>query len=341
MDIVLVILFLLLICSIKLRKDEGGELSPKSLLPVRGICAIAVVMHHISQKTTGELQYIFHFFNDVGYLCVAVFFAISGYALSVQYDKNSNYLKGFLKKRYTQLFLPYIFTTLAVLVFYVVLDVVNGNNILQQMASRVFDMFRYGVTILPNSWYIEILAALYLLFYIVYKLFGQKKFLRFSLLLLGILIIMTVCKLLGYGVWWYNSILAFILGVLYYEYTISKFYKSTPKWFGIVVSVFFLCIINIIFRRSYLILTELSACICAVLVFQFLRILKFNSKILDYIGSRSYEIYLCHGIPMLFIQQLNIEINDILYFIIVAIISIIMAELLHRICKKMLLSNGT
>ncbi len=343
MDILLIFLLLFLMKSLSIRGKEPGALRAGELLPIRGICAMVVVLHHVEQRTAGSYRYLFRYFSLAGYLAVAVFFAISGFALSAQYEKNPNYLRGFLRRRYPSVLLPYALATAVSLGRYLVLDLLAGENVMGQMGLRLYQMFRNGTPILLYSWYVEVLAVLYLLFYCIYRLAGEKKVLRFVLLSAGTWGIGAVCRYLGYGEHWYNSLLAFLAGILYFEYSKSKHYRPGPRPWGILLSGGLFGILLVLHNRDWsnLLWTELSAALWAVFVFQLAEAFRFRSKILQYLGSRSYEIYLCQGIPMQVIAKLGIIKNDVVYCLTVTAITLFLAEILHRACKPLLSRVGT
>ena len=85
-------------------------LSLDNTLVVRGFAAISVVLCH-----TGIPVFYRH-----GYLFVAIFYFFSGYGLMYGILKKKDYLKGFLKKRFLSLMIPYwVATLLYILLFFI------------------------------------------------------------------------------------------------------------------------------------------------------------------------------------------------------------------------------
>ncbi len=329
MDILIIILAVCALACVRIRKkDEGGELSAAAQLPVRGVIAIIVILHHVAQEIAAP-QSIFYYFVYIGYLAVAVFLAVSGYALLAQYNKNPSYLKGFFRKRFSSLLVPYIIATLIMLAFYTISDLIGGKSIPELWAWLFSGMFINGSPILPYSWYVETIAALYIVFYLAFRFVKNKK-VKLVLLFAGIFAIVGLLLLLGYGEWWYKSIFAFGIGALYFEFSKSKLYDSIPRWAGILGSM-------LLFLLSKVLLGGIadaivSSSLFGILVFQLLRAVKLKGKLLEYLGSRSYEIYLSQGIVIKTVWLFNIK-NNILFFLLTLGGCIILGEALHRLSK--------
>ena len=79
---------------------------------LRGLFAIAIVLHHLSQEATRTGGYLFRHFAYTGYLYVAFFFFLSGYGLQKSYIASENYKNGFLQKRLPKILLPYAIVAL-------------------------------------------------------------------------------------------------------------------------------------------------------------------------------------------------------------------------------------
>lgn len=85
-------------------------------LPLRGVLAMGIVIHHISLRVVDAIpggMWIFPQFQFWGAPIVAVFFFLSGYGLMVSLiTKGENYLDGFLKKRLLKIVLPLVLCSL-------------------------------------------------------------------------------------------------------------------------------------------------------------------------------------------------------------------------------------
>ncbi len=92
LPIVLLLLLLLLLKAKAVRPLSGFNedyLSLDTGKALRGFFALVVVFHHLAQQT--ETGLLFHRFTHAGYLCVAVFFFLSGYGLQRSHMNSPRY----------------------------------------------------------------------------------------------------------------------------------------------------------------------------------------------------------------------------------------------------------
>lgn len=89
-----------------------GKFSPSATLPLRGIMAIGIVLHHVALRVdaaTPDSPWWLSQFCSWGAPIVSVFFFMSGYGLLVSLkSKGTLYLDGFLKKRLSKVVLPLV-----------------------------------------------------------------------------------------------------------------------------------------------------------------------------------------------------------------------------------------
>lgn len=123
-----------------------------------GIAALFIIFHHIAQEwpfygVTREL----YFFYDIGYLLVSVFFFTSGYGLTLNADRDPEYMKNFGRRRLPVVLVP----------FYVVNILFALNYIAVGKASAPKIIFGVlGLTQLnPNGWFPYVLLLFYLVFW--------------------------------------------------------------------------------------------------------------------------------------------------------------------------------
>ena len=113
MDIFILLLISLFVYLIP--RTDVDYLSNKSTKSLKGLLALLIIFHHISQKiTTGEN---FSNFEYMGRYIVALFFFLSGYGLYFQYSNNATYMENFLKKRLVRIFIPF-FVFIVIYVIY-------------------------------------------------------------------------------------------------------------------------------------------------------------------------------------------------------------------------------
>ena len=303
----------------------------ESTIPLRGIFAILIIFHHISQRTScGD---IFKTLSYFGFLNVSIFFTLSGYGLLYQYkNKGKKYLDDFLSKRFTSILIPYVIISFLYFILRNVLDIKTN-------VKDVFLGLINGAPIVSFSWYVLALCYFYLLFFISCKLFNKNLHLLLSVFW-GTCLYCLFCYLKGFNTWWYNSIFSFLFGLLCYFYKVKPNFKLQKLNIYLKILIIFFSFIfcfgachllNIKVLRLFF--EEASSCLFSLLVLMICRKIKVNNKLLNYLGTRSYEIYLVQEIPILIFRSKNLLFtnNDIIYSLLIIFISIIFAEVLYRL----------
>ncbi|MDU7016358.1 MAG: acyltransferase family protein, partial [Streptococcus mitis] len=202
MDIIILLLITLLIYLLPQNKEY---LNVKSTSGLRGFLAIGIIFHHLSQWVTSGDE--FSNFSYMGTYIVSIFFFLSAYGLYFQNENKKNYLDNFLVKRLSKILVPF-FSISLIYMFYRFL---NG----QLMDLNFFaNLFKKGSTIIYNGWFVDIIILMYIFFYISFKFFRNKSI---SIVINTIFVIGYICLAikLGYSVWWYNSALAFVIGLIW------------------------------------------------------------------------------------------------------------------------------
>jgi peptidoglycan/LPS O-acetylase OafA/YrhL len=75
---------------------------------LKGICAILILLHHISLYAPQTFAFPISLFQRIGCLVCAVFFLLSRYGIYLSYERDANlFIKGF-GKRMAKLLLPFI-----------------------------------------------------------------------------------------------------------------------------------------------------------------------------------------------------------------------------------------
>lgn len=112
LDFLLSLVFGLAIISIQPSENLiNRDLSIQSTNNLKGFSILIIVLHHLSQRTAFGLSksaYWLSRFNVVGRLAVAIFFFVSGYGLTRQFQqKGQDYLHHFLRKRIVPIIATY------------------------------------------------------------------------------------------------------------------------------------------------------------------------------------------------------------------------------------------
>lgn len=84
-----ILLILILIFSSIRKQDKYVLLEKASTIFIRGIAIIFIMFHHIVQHTNANNGVVWYF-NLIGYICVAIFFLLSGYGNTFSYKNNKS-----------------------------------------------------------------------------------------------------------------------------------------------------------------------------------------------------------------------------------------------------------
>ena len=174
---------------------------------LKGICAVAVVTHHVFNLTgMGSSIGLGPVLTALGYLAVSVFFALSGYGLAFSYNQNGGgYLSSFIRCRVMPIYVVYC----AAILIYGALMFFAGINYSWGDFTK---SFCFGGTIVPHGWYFQVIVLFYLIFYIAHK-FSNRPLLFIFALTIGYIV---ACFFYGLSSIWYECALCFDLGFLFF-----------------------------------------------------------------------------------------------------------------------------
>ena len=332
MDIFILLLISLFVYLIP--RTDVDYLSNKSTKSLKGLLALLIIFHHISQKiTTGEN---FSNFEYMGRYIVALFFFLSGYGLYFQYSNNATYMENFLKKRLVRIFIPFfVFIVIYVIYRATLGEVVNVDFFLSFWEDHS--------NIIYNGWFINSIIVLYVIFYISFKS-KDTKIAVFKLVFLTLVYIFWKAYQ-DHGDWEYVSIMAFLLGIFWMKYRVSIDKFIEKKYFIFLISF---SILMYVFRHYEDIMKDIGITnryvyygivgnLCTmVFVVYFLLLtnkLNFSNKYLDFLGDISFEIYMIHGLVMHYLGKFFVSsgVNDVLYTIVVLFVSIIFAYYIKKL----------
>ena len=232
------------------RQFNEDAFSLDAMTCLKGVMALFVVFHHLSQKKLFQETGTISLFEQIGFLFVGIFFFTSGYGLYKSFVTRPNYLNGFLKRRV----LPILISYYVMIAVYAVYHIISGSTF-----TPVEWIFKLSGLILINSqgWFVPVIILMYLTFYFVFK---SEKLRKYGIpILLAVTIIQGAifcimnhfawylgdgagwwmkdgafdnipwwggfCVLPFEGEWWVNSTIGFVLGI-----AIAKHEKPFLEW---------------------------------------------------------------------------------------------------------------
>ena len=281
---------------IKGKKNIDDIFNPTETNFLRGISALMVMFFHYSQYLVpADLMFWYWFF---GYLSVGFFMFVSGYASYIQYSKKGEAIfKGYIIKRAIRLYIPFV----VVDTIYAICNRVSLHNyirsLLTLMTARGNDPTKWS-----SVWFVWAIFYLGIVFFISFKFAKSKKkaLIMHLLLTIGYIVVMY---LLGFGFWWYNTVLAYFYGILFAIYK-KQIVEFISRFQFLLVPVSLRGVLGLVYYMSkgHYTFWPQSACVilslvCIVYIFSKVEIRK--QHILNLIGIASLELFLIQGLRLL------------------------------------------
>ena len=336
------------------RKNAGTEdfLNIRQTRSVQSAACIGIILHHLSQQVTnyGSLDKgLITVFSYAGILFTALFFFFSGYGLMISLQNRTDYLHTFLQRRLPTVLIPFWLCNAVILI-----------------VNRLFYGIRYsfdqavlyipGINLINgNGWFIIEIVIIYIMFFALFSMFRNRDI---ALVLLTVAVFgLIACGFFSghdpnnrrwfKGEWWYNSTIAFALGLWY-----ARFKNKLDRFFSIhyrTMSVLFFLLFIVLFRfsvycvrrfgyyydlsisvgRRYASITLISqsaACIAFVIcIILLLMKMVIGNRILESLNKIRLPLFLLHGY---FVSTVfgNIKMNAFLKFGAVIICSVLAAS---------------
>lgn len=303
-----------------------GFISKDNTNLLRGVCVLLILIHHFSQQLF-DVSYLKPF-KYIGVFAVALFFFLSSYGMTVSLTKNPDYLKNFLFKRFSKIYIPYLIIntiTLIIMVLfydasYTILDVV---------------LFVSGFKLIDASlWFVHRILIYYIVFYLSFKFFSKKKAL-ISVFLFTI-VYCVICFQFGRGIWEFRTAFSFPLGILFGLYH-NKIYKLATSNYIKITALCALCFFSTVYLYGFtdvypLITSALTAVFSILLVLLLLMKVNIVSKPFSFLGNISYEIYLVH-MKVLVISYSIVHITQSYFLYVYLGIVVLVAFLFNKMLK--------
>lgn len=322
-----------------LRNINDKYISVETSVCFKGIFAVVVMLHHLSQRINPVYPY--KEFLDMGYLAVAVFFFLSGYGLQKKNITDPLYSKGFLLKRLPAVIIPAI---IVAAIFWIKAAM---SGIYHSIPSILFSVWT-GNTFVPNSWYIVNIVAFYVVFGILMKVFKKSNFLIIGSVVFYIAWVLW-CFVTNHGLWWYSATHLLVVGLFWATYEKELMHFIRKVYFVIAPLIWFSFLLIFGFRNKIIALPvpgieimirPVTSAFFVAGLFLFSMKFQTGNKATKFLGKISYEIYLIHGFFILVFRGNNINIeNDFIFMIAVMCATIIGAFIFNKINEFLLKQN--
>lgn len=331
--IVFLLIFVILIIIIALgikQENNALYLSKQSTQCYKGIAAILIFLHHISQQI--DLPNVCIPFKFIGFIMVGVFFFLSGYSLMINYLGKKKYLEGFLRKRMLGIYIPY---WMVAIILYVI-------QIMTRVPHTGFHLFNVliGDASYTNLWFTTSIIIVYVMFYFCGRFCKMNKQLMLKWMFLAICLYSWCCYYFRLPSQWNASISAFWFGMFWagYKSRIEKLCVSRYTINLVVSSLLFVLLFSFRLLMTYMIrddgiiqtvLRNLITVLFVNMVMLIVQKISIRSGILEWFGQISYEIYIVHFVLLYPLMSILGRTNLFVFFVFMS--SIIIAYAINRI----------
>lgn len=276
--------------------NHDNFLSKQTTNHIKGVLVCMVIISHLSGRVQLFSNSIFGtIFGACGYLAVSMFFFLSGYGLYEQYRKNPEpYIRRFPGKK----ILPYYAMCCAVIVIYLVRDLLFGSVSWSQLAKSFF----VGDTIVDNGWYLQAQLALYIIFFLSFRLLKHKGVWLVAALLI---LYCAICAAAGMNEFWYEAVLCFAFGIVVSKNKecivgILQGKLRTALWLAGVFAAFAVTLLmgnKAILPENARIVVKMISTVCFTsVVVLALSLINTENPVTAFLGKYSFEMYVLQGL---------------------------------------------
>ena len=317
MIILFVILLLVATYGMRFSSFHKDYMSLSSTNAIKGIFAVIILYSHMSgylvlSDTYGDRNYV-AVLKYIGQMMVAPYLFYSGYGLMESVKTKPDYKKSFLRKRVLKILIHF---DLAVVLYIIT----------QGLLGHFFSVYVYLTSLIGwssvgnSNWFIFDILILYICFYIALWYVNKRKD---TSILVGraiFLVCLILCVLLWYFLykvkgnsWWIDTIFTFPLGIAYsvYKKRIDNLMKNNSTY----CLAFFLLFVMIVVWHYFWGVDKVGICTCLFsigLVLVSMKV-KFDNKILQWLGINAFAIYILQRLPMIVLSNYGINQQTILF----------------------------
>ncbi len=196
----------------------------------------------------------------------------------------------------------------------------------------IIQSFLWGKTVIIYGWYLQTILLLYVAFWIILSLIKNEKTVRY-LILKFLLIYAIICYLSGIKTTWYEGVLPFWFGMVWYanqnkinRWMSSKYYL---KLFGCAICFLALFLLGISskYGNAQIVFKMLEMLIFALLFMMLLYRISIANKVTHFFGKYTLEIYVVQGAVFSFFHSRVVNISNHFLYGLVTIPVIILAAI--------------
>ena len=311
------------------KENTYSYISKDTALCMKGLAALTVILHHLSQRTSsGSTLFVIYIFSGV--YAVSCFLFYTGYGFMKNCVEKPSYESGFLRRRTVKLMAPYILLTF----IYRFLWKWEGT---EYSAADIVRRILAGDPIDLFSWYVWFILIFCVFFALAMKVTEKDERKMIIAACLFWLVWYGFCRLMNYGIWWYDTAHIAVMGMLWHRHEEKiLLYLKRYRLPAVIAGSLLIVIVSPLSLFSPFV-WQLPLYILSTVIFVFVMnaiLLKHSpcNKILKFLGTVSYELYLVHGLFVIGFRGVHIFVeSDALYTVLVPVLSVGMAALLHAL----------
>ncbi|MFT5702555.1 MAG: peptidoglycan/LPS O-acetylase OafA/YrhL [Desulforhopalus sp.] len=315
----------------------------------KGFAILAIVLSHYLQPFSSGIMEKAIMFGGAG---VHLFFLLSGFGLGLS-SQHLNY-SAFYKKRLVKIYIPYVIVILLIFCLSNLFDLYSPTS-LYALGGHVFLYKMFDESIVGSFgyhfWFISTILQLYLVFPIIIKLKICTSSMVFVVLVMSLSIVFWFGSSLS-GLADQRVVNSFFLQYLW-EFSMGivladMYIKNKYRFWKVNIAIsFLLCVIGVgvtgvlaikggrvgkSFNDLFSLVGIFSS---SVLCYWFLEnYFKYGKRLILFIGSVSYELYLLHMVVFVFmsnvvLNRLSINNNIIISLLLMLPLAILIATFYH------------
>lgn len=275
---------------------------------IKGIFVLLVFLSHAKGYCSGfnDLDSIYLFVNEqMGQLVVVPFLVYSGYGVMKQYMiYGTKYMDVFPRKR--------IFCTLINFDIAVILYLLLQTYLGKKYSAGYILSCLIGWNDLGNSnWYIFSILVLYIMFWVCTKYRGKDVY-TILCNMCSLITIYTIVMSQIKESWWYDTVFCFFLGMLYHliEEKWNSFVNDFETYVYTFAGLGFLFILSFM-AGGGMVIGNVNAIVFGMLLIWFSKKICIDNKILRWLGSHVFSIYILQRLSFIFIKEIcNVHFNN-------------------------------
>ena len=320
MIISLVFIGLLCLWGIRFSGNHEEYCAPGPTTAIKGVLILLVFCSHsigyLSPPETFESQIYQRVLYFIGQSMVAPFFFYSGFGISESVKNKPGYRRTFLKRRFLKTLLHF---DIAVLLFVIVSFILRTPYTLKEYLLCWTGWESVG----NSNWFIFVILALYLAIFAAMSIPRGSLFVKTLIpaVLLWIILYLTHPD----KPWWYDTILAFPLGILFSETKpkIDKLLHKPVFWTAVFILLF--CAYP---GMHYLIGVDpwgIVSCLFCLLIVVLTMKVHIGNPVLQWLGKNVFPLYILQRLPMLVLAHFGLNQNIALFMVLSLIFTLLLA----------------